>query len=195
MKVELIDYDQWHKDAGHKRRFKWRTRRKEIKPSPAETRHPIAVKIGFPHYVSGFSVTVPKFYSWKWMLECGHIIRPGSLEMTYEQLHPDEATEFFCYTCQKEKTVWEEERYKDYYWETPHKHEKCYKCKQCYMCLGHKAGCAMVQVDYLMELLFEEAPRKGYDEMRDWAWDTIREILDDRMSVEAINTFIGDMTE
>lgn len=123
MATNFIDEEQWHREHGHKRRFRWVVRRKFIR-GPRQPRK-VALVVLTPRYDSNFSVTLPRSHITKWYLECGHSALPtrriGGARGEYED--PEQAT-VWCNACEVALDTVEETREKEYYWEDGHEQDR-----------------------------------------------------------------------
>lgn len=202
----LIDYDESERLAGHKRRYRWRTRRVRH-DGPRQPRHVAVVEIE-ERFDPKFSVTIPKHYHYKWWLECGHRTLPATrmdadsraLRYSDPARYEDPETYIvYCVACQRALDTWEEERYKEYYWEAPHKeHMFCPSCRACLICRSHAKNCLEPTREYLMECIFEciSSIRNEIDDIqRDELYSNVRAVVDTltkRQLGEAIQPYVED---
>ena len=202
-----FDEEEWHKQQGHKKKWRWHKSKRWVS-GPNQTKELVLVT-KTPRYDSNFSTTVPKSWSEKWYLECGHSIMPikknpyaATWNERKETVDPHTVTEKqFCSTCTHFAGHWEETKTKQYYWEEKHSHSAkeafnwmCNDCGLCIICQGHKPKCLGPSREYLQECLHEQCGAPRDDNFSDGYWDIMKSLID-LLTPEQLNEAIGWYTE
>lgn len=205
--VTLENEDVFHAREGHKRRYHWRTRR--IRHDGPPQRRSVAVVQITEVFDPKFSVTIAKHHHYHWWLECGHrTLRPSRIDSDSRALRYSDPARYedpetyiaYCGPCQRALDTWEEQRYKEYYWDDNHvcSNMTCRSCRQCLECKGHKRGCLEQTREYLMECIFE-CSSEIWAELdhpeRDTLHKNVRglvDVLTSKQLSEAIEPYVDD---
>lgn len=176
MALKLVNVDEEHERAGHKRRFHWRERKQWI--DGPYVKRKVALVVLTEVWDKNKSVTVPARYHEKWFLECGHQILPVRKNMfaatwaeRNEKADPNEVEEW-CEPCRRKTGYFKVERYREFYWDDGHvcSADTCHSCGACIVCKGHSSKCLEPIRDMLMEQVME--PKS-----RDDLWDNVSALL------------------